>query len=142
MLLLALPIIAHAEANADWILLGLFGTLSAVPALDAAVALVNQGVTQRFVATQLSGMELRDGVLKSLRTLVIVPALLTMREALDQLIGRLEIHYLASQVGDVQFALLSEWIGAPSETAESDEELRRAAADGIARLNRRQGPRL
>ena len=52
-LLLALPIIAHAEANADWIWLGLLGTLGAVPALDAAVALVNQGVTHRFGATQL-----------------------------------------------------------------------------------------
>ncbi|WP_456778982.1 GH36-type glycosyl hydrolase domain-containing protein [Bradyrhizobium sp. USDA 3315] len=139
-LLLALPIMAHAEANADWILLGLLGTLGAVPALDAAVALVNQGVTQRFGATQLPGMELRGGVPESLRTLVVVPALLTTREALDQLIGRLEIHYLASQVGDVQFALLSDWTDAPSETAESDEELRRAAADGIARLNRRHGP--
>lgn len=139
-LLLALPIIAHAEANADWILLGLLGTLGAVPALDAAVALVNQGVTQRFGASQLPGMELRDGVPKSLRTLVVVPALLTTRETLDQLIGRLEIHYLASQVGDLQFALLSDWTDAPSETAEGDEELRRAAADGIARLNRRHGP--
>lgn len=139
-LLLALPIIAHAEANADWILLGLLGTLGAVPALDAAVALVNQGVTPRFGASQLPGMELRDGVPKSLRTLVVVPALLTTRETLDQLTGRLEIHYLASQVGDLQFALLSDWTDAPSETAEGDEELRLAAVDGIARLNRRHGP--
>ena len=49
--------------------LGLLGTLGAVPALDAAVALVNQGVTHRFGATQLRGMELRDGVPKSLRKL-------------------------------------------------------------------------
>ena len=71
---------------------------------------------------------------------MVVPVLLTTREALDQLIGRLEIHYLASQVGDLQFALLSDWTDAPSETAEGDEELRRAAAEGIARLNRRHGP--
>ena len=46
-----------------------------------------------------------------------MPVLLTTREALDQLIGRLEIHYLASQVGDLQFALLSDWTDAPSETS-------------------------
>ena len=68
-LLLALPIVAHADANADWILLGLLGTLGAVPALDAAVALVNQSVTNRFGATQLPGLELRDGVPELLRTL-------------------------------------------------------------------------
>ena len=114
-LLLALPIVAHADANADWILLGLLGTLGAVPALDAAVALVNQGVTNRFGATQLPGMELRDGVPESLRTLVVMPVLLTTRKALDALIERLEIHYLASQVGDLQFALLSDWTDAASE---------------------------
>ena len=124
-LLLALPILAHADANADWIWLGLLGTLGAIPALDAAVALVNQGIMSRFGATQLPGMELKDGVPQSLRTLVVVPVLLTTREALDQLIGRLEIHYLASQVGDLQFALLSDWTDAPSETTEGDEELRR-----------------
>ena len=66
--------------------------------------------------------------------------LLTTREALDQLIGRLEIHYLASQAGDLQFALLSDWTDAPSETAEGDEELLQAAVEGIARLNHRHGP--
>jgi cyclic beta-1,2-glucan synthetase len=139
-LLLALPIIAHAEANAEWIWLGLLGTLGAIPALDAAVALVNQGITHRFGATQLPGMELKDGVPKSLRTLVVVPVLLTTRQALDQLIGRLEIHYLASQIGDLQFALLSDWTDAPSETAEGDEELLQATAEGIARLNHQHGP--
>jgi cyclic beta-1,2-glucan synthetase len=138
-LLLALPIIAHADVNADWILLGLFGTLGAVPALDAAVALVNQGVTHRFGATQLPGMELRDGVPKSLRTLVVMPVLLTTREALGALIERLEIHYLASQVGDLQFVLLSDWTDAASESVEGDKELHQAAAEGIARLNRRHG---
>ena len=138
-LLLALPIVAHADANADWILLGLLGTLGAVPALDAAVALVNQSVTNRFGATQLPGLELRDGVPESLRTLVVMPVLLTTRKALDALIERLEIHYLASQVGDLQFALLSDWTDAASESAEDDVELHRAAAEGIARLNRRHG---
>lgn len=66
-LLLALPIIAHADVKADWIWLGLLGTLGAIPALDAAVALVNQGIAHRFGATQLPGMELKDGVPKSLR---------------------------------------------------------------------------
>jgi len=61
---------------------------------------------------------------------VVVPVLLTTREA-DQLIGRLEIHYLASQVGDLQFALLMTGTDAPSETAEGDEELRRAAAEAL-----------
>jgi cyclic beta-1,2-glucan synthetase len=139
-LLLLLPIIVHAEASPDWIWLGILGALGAIPALDAAVALVNQGVTHRFGATPLPGLELRQGVPKALRTLVVVPMLLVTRETLDQIVARLEIHYLASNDGDLQFALLSDWTDAETESAEGDDELLAAAAEGIARLNRRHGP--
>src|SRR5690606_12683657 len=105
-LLLALPIIVHAQAQRSWIWLGLLGTLGAIPALDAAVALVNQGVTHRFGATQLPALELRAGVPKRLRTLVVVPTLLTTREAVAAQVALLEIHHLSSLAGDVQFALL------------------------------------
>ena len=47
-----------------------------IPAIDAAIALVNRGVTDRFGATILPGLELRDGVPAHLRTLVAVPILL------------------------------------------------------------------
>ena len=47
------------------------------PASDAAVALVNRHVTNQFGPKALPGMELRDGVPASLRTLVAVPTLLT-----------------------------------------------------------------
>ena len=91
-LLLALPIIVHAQAGPGWIWLGILGTLGAIPALDAAVALVNQGVARRFGATLLPGLELRNGVPKRLRTLVVMPTLLTTREAVAAQIERLETH--------------------------------------------------
>ena len=48
LLLLGFPVIFHVEASVDWILLGVLGLLGAVPAIDSAVALVNQEVTRRF----------------------------------------------------------------------------------------------
>ena len=138
-LLLAMPIIVHAQASPGWIWLGILGTLGAIPALDAAVALLNQELTHRFGPTQLPGLELRDGVPKRLRTLVVVPTLLTTREAVAAQIERLEIHYLASVAGDVQFALLSDWTDAATETVEGDQEQLQVAIEGIARLNRRHG---
>jgi len=47
-----------------------------------------------------------------LRTLVVVPSLLTTRETLDEHLERLEIHHLASLDGDISFALLSDWTDA------------------------------
>ena len=114
--------------------------LGAIPAIDAAVALVNRGVTRGFGARLLPALDLRDGVPSHLRTLVAVPTLLTTRESIEEQIERLEIHYLASPEGDLHFALLSDWVDAATEHVEGDAALLAAAAEGIARLNQRHGP--
>ena len=114
--------------------------LGAIPAVDAAVALVNRGVSFGFGASPLPGLELRNGVPSHLRTLVAVPTLLTSIEAIEEQIERLEIHHLASPEGDLHFALLSDWIDSATEHNESDDELLAAAAKGVARLNERYGP--
>ena len=51
---------------------------------EAAVALVNRHVTNQFGPKALPGLELRDGVPSSLRTLVVVPMLLTTRAAIEE----------------------------------------------------------
>ena len=89
----------------------------------------------------LPALELHDGVPASLRTMVVVPTLLTTQAELEEQIERLEVHYLASQDGDLRFALLSDWTDSATENAPGDDELLGAAAAGIARLNERHGPR-
>ena len=53
--------ILHTQGLAP-VWLGLLGVLGAIPAIDAAVALVNRGVTRGFGATLLPALELRGGV--------------------------------------------------------------------------------
>ncbi|HUF81228.1 MAG TPA: glycosyl transferase, partial [Burkholderiales bacterium] len=118
----------------------LLALLGAIPAVDAAIALVNRAITRGFGAKILPGLELRDGVPAHLRTLVAVPALLTTPEAIEEQIERLEIHHLASPDGELHFALLSDWTDAATETVPGDDALLDVAAAGIARLNRRYGP--
>jgi len=114
--------------------------LSMVPAIDLAVALVNRAVTNRFGATLLPGLALRDGVPADLRTMVVVPTLLSTAEGIAEQIERLEVHFLASAHGEVHFALLSDWSDAATESAAYDQELLKIAIDGIARLNSLHGP--
>jgi cyclic beta-1,2-glucan synthetase len=120
--------------------LGLLGILGLVPAIDAAVAVVNRCVTRGFGATPLPALELRGGVPAHLRTLVAVPTLLTTASAIEEQIKRLEVHHLASPEGELHFALLSDWLDAATQHVDGDESLLEAAAAGIARLNRRYGP--
>ena len=109
--------------------------LGAIPALDAAVAFVNAGVTRTIPATFLPALELRQGVPVRLRTIVAVPVMLTSARSIAEQIETLEIHHLASLEGDVHFALLSDWADAPTETCGSDAGLLTLATEGIARLN-------
>ncbi|MGO9925113.1 MAG: hypothetical protein ACLPLP_02915, partial [Mycobacterium sp.] len=138
--LLAIPLSVVASSGVNWRWLPLLAILGLVPAIDAAVALVNRVVTWGFRATLLPALELRGGIPQHLRTLVAVPTLLTSPEDIEEQIGRLEIHYLASPPGDLHFALLSDWTDAASEQAEGDEELLAATKEGIASLNKRYGP--
>ncbi len=138
--ILALPLFALAAVGLHGAWLSLLAGLGAIPAIDAAVALVNRGVIRSFGATLLPALALRDGVPSHLRTLVAVPTLLTTRDAIEEQIERLEIHHLASPEGDLHFALLSDWVDAATEHSESDAVLLAAAAEGIARLNQRHGP--
>ena len=139
-LLLALALLAIGMAGAArWIVLPL-AFLGLFVSLDAAVTLVNRMVTHRFGPAVLPGLELRDGVSSEFRTIVVMPTLLTSSATVDELMERLEIHYLASPDGDIRFALLSDWTDADSESAADDEMLLGAAIEGVARLNKQYGP--
>ncbi len=136
---LSLPLLVLNARGISEAQLALLALLGLIPALDAAIALVNRAVMRGFDATILPGLALRDGVPQHLRTMVVVPALLTTRAALDEQIDRLEVHYLASPEGELYFALLTDWTDAPSENAAGDETLLAAAGGAIARLNRVHG---
>jgi cyclic beta-1,2-glucan synthetase len=138
--LLTLPVLIAALSGLSSGWLSLLCVLGAIPAIDAAVALVNRSVAQNFGATLLPALELRHGVPSHLRTIVAVPTMLTTRAAVEEQVERLEIHHLASPEGDLHFALLSDWLDGATEHLDGDEVLLAAAAEGIAELNRRHGP--
>jgi len=72
--------------------------------------------------------------------MVVVPMLLTDGLEVEEQIERLEVHYLANPDGDVRFAVLSDWMDAPTNSVPGDEKTLVTAKEGIARLNRRHGP--
>jgi len=139
-IILILPLIGVAQFGVGGWTLSILALLAIAPASDVAVALVNRGVSYAFGARTLPAMELGGGVPASLRTIVVVPTLLTTVAELAEQIERLEVHYLASQDGDLRFALLSDWTDCINPSAAGDDELLGAAIEGIACLNRRYGP--
>ena len=141
-LILTLFLVNSGAAEVGFVGLLLIGLLALVPASDLAIALVNREVTELLGPRALPRLALRDGVPADLRTLVVVPTLLTGQAQIAEQIERLEVHYLANSDGDLRFALLSDWTDAPQENMPEDDALLAALVEGIAQLNRQHGPAL
>ena len=138
--LLCLPILFTNTLGVSLIVVLAVAALAALPASDAATALVNRAVVEMLPPRALPRFELADGVPPELKTLVVVPTLLTGAAQIAEQIARLGVHYLANDDGELRFALLSDWTDSAAEHAPDDEPLLAAARAGIDELNRRYGP--
>jgi cyclic beta-1,2-glucan synthetase len=139
-MILALPLLRVHEGGMTSGGLLLLGLLAAVPASDLAIALINRTVMGLLGPRRLPRMELRHGIPEDLRTIVVMPTLLTTPEEVAEHVERLEVHYLANPDGDLCFALLSDWLDAPREIMPGDDDLLAVAIDGVGRLNKKYGP--
>jgi cyclic beta-1,2-glucan synthetase len=140
--IMAVPLLLSGgggAAGAGILALALLAILALAPASDLAIALVNLEVTRVLGPRALPRLDLDDGVPSPLRTLVVVPMLLTSEADAEAQVGGLEVHYLGNREGDLRFALLSDWLDAPAEHLPGDDELLSAAAAAIDRLNERYG---
>ena len=139
-IVLAFPLMrAHDLGVPAWVLV-LLGVLAAIPASDLAISLINRVVTDLFDPRTLPRLELKEGVPEHLRTMVVIPTLLSSIDDVKEQVARLEIHYLGNSEGDLRFALLTDWVDATEPTLPGDEALVAAVAEGIADLNTRHGP--
>ena len=138
-LILAVPLLLSGDGGAAGAGILVVAILALAPASDLAIALVNRAVTNVLGPRPLPRLDLDDGVPSRLRTLVVVPTLLTSEADVEAQVGGLEVHYLGNREGDLRFALLSDWLDAPTEHVPGDDELLSAAAAAIDRLNERHG---
>ncbi len=137
-LVLPLAIVWHAGIH-DWRLIVL-AIVGLVPASDVGVALINRILTAQGQTRPLPAMALENGIPADMRTIVVMPTLLTSLADIREQIERLEVHHLSNPDENFVFALLSDWRDSPMETAPDDDLLLEEARAGIAKLNNRYGP--
>lgn len=123
-----------------WSLLVL-GALGAIPASDFALGMLNYRLTRTLHAAALPALELPDKVPESLRTLVVVPTMITSADGVEEIVTGLETHFLGNDNGEIYFGAVTDWADSPTEHREGDEELLAAAVAGIRGLNERYGHR-
>ena len=138
-LVMALTLLVGGVGGSPGVGLLIVVILALGPASDLAISLAERTVTHVLGPRPLPRLDLDDGVPSSLRTLVVVPMLLTTVADAEAQVGGLEVHYLGNREGDLQFALLSDWVDAPTEQLPGDDEVLAAATAAIERLNERHG---
>ena len=121
--------------------LALLGALALIPASDVALNLVNHRVTSILHVATLPGLALRGGVPGELRTLVVVPTLLSSTDWVEELLDTLEVHFHANNDNETYFAAVTDWVDSPTEHQAGDEAVLQSARDGVRALNARLGER-
>ncbi|MDP2310184.1 MAG: glucoamylase family protein [Pseudomonadota bacterium] len=137
---LAVPLWAATALGASVLEGVALGLLALIPASEMAIGLVNRSVARLVGPRKLPKLALESGVPAELRTMVVIPTLLTDEAEVYALIERLEVHFLANDDGDLRFALVSDWPDALTERVDGDDTLLELARERIASLNERHGP--
>jgi cyclic beta-1,2-glucan synthetase len=132
------------------VLLGLRGATSGIrllivlllliPATQLALEIVNYLATRLLPPRTLQKMDFeKSGIPDEFRTLVVVPMLLLDAETIQAEIDKLEIRFLANKGDNLLFGLFSDYTDSQHAHAEADEDLLKAAIEGIEALNHRYG---
>jgi cyclic beta-1,2-glucan synthetase len=139
LLIMTLLLLFVYEYGAGYGLLILTAFVALTPASDLAITVLNWDLTHFFPPRLLPRMDTAEGVPNDAATFVVVPTIFLNDAQINELIERLEVHYLANQDEHVYFALLSDFPDAVAAETPTDSNLLAIAQSGIDALNRRHG---
>ena len=137
LLIIALLLSGMHSFGASWALLLATSLLALIPASALALSVLNWDVTHLFTPRLLPRMETMTGIPEEARTMVVVPTIFSSESQINELVERLEVHYLANQDQHIYFALLGDFPDADTEETPDDLLLLAAVESGVEDLNRR-----
>jgi cyclic beta-1,2-glucan synthetase len=119
-----------------WILL-LAGLAVLLPASEIAITFVNWIVTKVQKPTVFVRLELKEGIPDNLRTIVVIPAIISNEKRVAELLETMENHYISNREKNLYFALIGAFKDFGEAKADDDGKILRATFDGIRNLNRK-----
>jgi cyclic beta-1,2-glucan synthetase len=111
--------------------------LITLPCSELAMNIVNLILSHTLRPERLPKLDLSLKIPQEGRTMVVVPCLLAGFDVIDELIQKLEIHYLGNSDEQLYFSLLTDFCDSSTETEAEDEKYVRAVQAGIQKLNRK-----
>ncbi|WP_430389800.1 GH36-type glycosyl hydrolase domain-containing protein [Dyella sp. 20L07] len=125
--------LASSDIHGLWRLL--IGLPIALAASQLSMSLVNWLASIVVKPQMLPRMDYSEGLPSEMRTLVVVPSMLSCTEDVDDLVEGLEVRFLANRDEHLHFALLTDFTDAPAEVMGQDAGLLEMAQRRINELN-------
>ncbi|OAS14847.1 GH36-type glycosyl hydrolase domain-containing protein [Paenibacillus oryzisoli] len=107
-----------------------------LPVSEWVVTWLHFGIERMIRPRPLLRYDFSNGVPNTASTMVVIPAIWSTTEEVDELVDRLEIHYLANRDPNIHFALLGDFTDAAQESLLEDEKLFAYTKEKMATLNR------
>ena len=121
-------------AASMWLtVLGVF--VMAFPASEAVLAIINRLISESARPKHLPRLAFVGGIPSEHKVMVVIPAMLSSESATQDLVHRLQLHYLANPERHAQFAILTDWVDSDTQTLATDDALLRLACDKVDQLN-------
>jgi cyclic beta-1,2-glucan synthetase len=136
--LIAVTVLVTEESHVhQHLLVGLLMTLALFPLSELSIQIVQALLVSLLPPGILPKLHLAGGIPDESATLVAVPMMLGSAGAIRRELEKLETRYLGNPEANLSFALLSDFLDAPQQTAPKDAGLLEIARKGIAELNAR-----
>ncbi|CAN5250959.1 glucoamylase family protein [soil metagenome] len=136
-LFLAAGLLAASETGAGSITLAAAALALAIPISDVAISAVNFAMSKLVDAKLLPSLDFGAGIPASARTVCVIPTMITSREGIEEMVERLETHFLADSEGEISFALLTDLADSDQEETDDDRALLAIVQEAVTKLNER-----
>ncbi|MFC4769557.1 GH36-type glycosyl hydrolase domain-containing protein [Effusibacillus consociatus] len=108
----------------------------AFPASEWAVTAVHWLIECGMRPRPLLRYDFSHGIPAEATTMVVIPVIWSTVEEVQELVDRLELHYLANRDPNIHYALLGDFVDADEESLPEDTAVLAAARESIEALNR------
>jgi len=126
----------HTETKNIWIVI-LVSFLALLCASQLAISVVNFFAMLLVKPNLLPRMDYSVEIPSSSSTIVVIPAMLTSVNEIENLVEALEVRFLANRKENLYFGLLTDFTDASHETLCDDQILFDTAKNGIEKLNKK-----
>lgn len=134
--MIALRTDEFATVNIQTVLLGILACIAlAIPASELVIVLNNWVIGTIKSPAVFPRLELKSGIPDCMKTMVVVPAILSNNQRIDELLENIENHYLSNREDNLYFALIGAFKDSKTPDINSDQGLLNHAMDGVKALN-------